>query len=101
MSDLNTRRRDSPPELTPFNAHELTLRHPLKGSNPNDGVSSTTYRTRYEVEMFSPPYFSASVIRPNYSGLPSNILYGATYTLGINVLSNAKVVQAVIMDLGE
>lgn len=49
--------------------------------------------------MFSPPYMR--LVRPNFSGAPANILYGAIYTLSINVLSSAKVVQAVIMDLGE
>ncbi|KAK4703032.1 glutathione S-transferase, partial [Phenoliferia sp. Uapishka_3] len=70
----------------------------ISGSNPNDDVSKTTYATRYQNEMFSPPYFFAT--RPTFSGIPTNILYGKTFSLKIAVPSSAKVVQAVIMDLG-
>ncbi|KAM0749961.1 copper radical oxidase [Meredithblackwellia eburnea MCA 4105] len=70
----------------------------VSGSNPNSGVSTTTYATRYVNEMFSPPYMTQ--IRPNFSGLPSNILYGESYTININVLASAKSVRCVIMDLG-
>lgn len=88
----------------------------VTGSNPNDKVSKKTYMTRqvereldcvpvltlsfrsYAVEMFSPPY--TKLIRPNFYGQPSNLLYGRSYSIGINVLASAKVVQAVIMDLG-
>lgn len=48
--------------------------------------------------MFSPPY--TKLVRPNFYGQPANILYGQSYSIGINVLASAKVVQAVIMDLG-
>ncbi|KAI5481062.1 hypothetical protein MNV49_006248 [Pseudohyphozyma bogoriensis] len=52
----------------------------ISGSNPNGGVSTKTYKTRYEVEMLN--------------------LYGKQYTLGIKLPSGTKVVTAVIMDLG-
>lgn len=52
----------------------------------------------YAVEMFSPPYMN--LVRPNYYDQPANLLYAKSYSIGINVLRSAKVVQAVIMDLG-
>ncbi|ORY90614.1 copper radical oxidase [Leucosporidium creatinivorum] len=70
----------------------------IAGSNPNDAVSTTTYKTRFQVEMLSPPY--KSLTQPNFYNAPSNLLYGKTYTIGINVLASAKVITAVIMDLG-
>ncbi|GAA5871817.1 hypothetical protein JCM8547_003279, partial [Rhodosporidiobolus lusitaniae] len=70
----------------------------IAGSNPNDGVSTTTYATRYQVEILSPPYMSLD--RPTYSGLPSKILYGASYTLTVDVPSGTSKVQAVIIDIG-
>ncbi|GAA5868265.1 hypothetical protein JCM8547_002299 [Rhodosporidiobolus lusitaniae] len=70
----------------------------IAGSNPNDGVSATTYATRYQVEILSPPYMSLA--RPSYSGLPSKILYGKTHTLTVKVPSETKKVQAAIIDIG-
>ncbi|KAL8291911.1 hypothetical protein RQP46_002169 [Phenoliferia psychrophenolica] len=70
----------------------------ISGSNPNDDVSNTPYATRYQNEIFSPPYIYGT--RPTYTGLPTNILYGTTFSLKIAVPSAAKVVQVVIMDLG-
>ncbi|GAA5885153.1 hypothetical protein JCM6882_007252 [Rhodosporidiobolus microsporus] len=70
----------------------------VAGSNPNDGVSTVTYRTRYEVEIFSPPYMSMT--RPTYSGLASKILYGKSYTLTVNVPAGTKKVQVALIDIG-
>ncbi|BGP37435.1 hypothetical protein JCM10449v2_001341 [Rhodotorula kratochvilovae] len=70
----------------------------IAGSNPNDGVSTKTYRTRYNVEMLSPPY--TSMTRPTFSGAPANLLYKKSYTLTVNVPSGTKKVQGFIMDLG-
>ena len=46
----------------------------------------------------SPPY--TKLVRPNFYDQPSNLLYARSYSIGINVLASAKVVQAVILDLG-
>ncbi|GAA5949534.1 hypothetical protein JCM10213_002590 [Rhodosporidiobolus nylandii] len=70
----------------------------IAGSNPNDGVSTVTYATRYEVEIFSPPYMTQT--RPSYSGIPSNILYGKSYTLNVNLPKGTEKVQAVLIDIG-
>ncbi|GAA5829165.1 hypothetical protein JCM11251_004147 [Rhodosporidiobolus azoricus] len=70
----------------------------IAGSNPNDGVTTRTYRTRYEVEILSPPYMSQA--RPSYSGLPTHILYGKTFALTITLPKGTKTVQAVVMDIG-
>lgn len=95
----------------------------IMGSNPNDGVSTKTYRTRYNVEMLSraslalrahscaqtnradlvhkppaAPYMSMT--RPTFSGQPANMLYKKSYTLSVNLPSGTKKVQAFIMDLG-
>ncbi|GAA5973363.1 hypothetical protein JCM11641_003093 [Rhodosporidiobolus odoratus] len=70
----------------------------IAGSNPNDGVSTTTYVTRYQVEILNPPYMSLS--RPSFSGLPANLLYGKSYTLTVSVPSGTKSVQAVVIDIG-
>ncbi|GAA6041298.1 hypothetical protein JCM8097_001325 [Rhodosporidiobolus ruineniae] len=70
----------------------------IGGSNPNDGVSTTTYATRYQVEILKPPYLSQT--RPTYSGLPSKILYGKSYTLTVSVPSGTKKVQAALIDVG-
>lgn len=48
--------------------------------------------------MFSPPY--TKLVRPRFLNAPARLLYDTTYTITINVLSSAKAVQAVIMDLG-
>ncbi|GAA5885181.1 hypothetical protein JCM6882_007263 [Rhodosporidiobolus microsporus] len=70
----------------------------IAGSNPNDGVTTKTYKTRYEIEILSPPYMSQT--RPLYSGLPGNILYGKTFALTVTVPKGTKKVQAVVMDIG-
>lgn len=73
----------------------------ISGSNPNDDVSTRTYETRYTNDFFSPQYLSLlSLVRPMFSGQPTHIQYGANFTIPINVLPTAKLVQAVIMDLG-
>ncbi|GAA5973306.1 hypothetical protein JCM11641_003065 [Rhodosporidiobolus odoratus] len=70
----------------------------IAGSNPNDGVSTVTYATRYEVEIFNPPYMTQS--RPSYSGIPAKLLYGKSYTLTVSVPSGTQKVQAVVIDIG-
>ncbi|GAA5854744.1 hypothetical protein JCM9279_007012 [Rhodotorula babjevae] len=68
------------------------------GSNPNDGVSTKTYRTRYNGEILSPPYMSMK--RPSFSGQPAKIGYKKTFVLKVSLPSGTKQVQAFIMDLG-
>ncbi|KPV77092.1 uncharacterized protein RHOBADRAFT_49404 [Rhodotorula graminis WP1] len=68
------------------------------GSNPNDGVSTKTYRTRYNVEMLSPPYMSMK--RPSFSAQPAKMAYKKNYVLTVSLPSGTKKVQAFIMDLG-
>ncbi|KIK26153.1 glyoxal oxidase [Pisolithus microcarpus 441] len=51
----------------------------IAGSNPNIDVNtSTIYPTTYTVEVFYPPYFSASV-RPQPTGVPTQLSYGGAY----------------------
>lgn len=64
----------------------------------NDGVTTVTYKTRYEVEMLSPPYMSMP--RPTFSGQPANILYDKTYSLKISLPKGTKKVQAALLDVG-
>ncbi|GAA5979735.1 hypothetical protein JCM10908_003026 [Rhodotorula pacifica] len=70
----------------------------ISGSNPNDGVSTVTYKTHYEVEMLSPPYMSMA--RPTISGQPSKILYDKTYSLTVSLPNGTKKVQAALLDVG-
>ncbi|GAA6047733.1 hypothetical protein JCM3770_001750 [Rhodotorula araucariae] len=70
----------------------------IAGSNPNDDVTTRTYRTRFNVEMLSPPYMSMT--RPTFSGAPTKMLYNKSYTLTVNLPKGTKKVQAFIMDLG-
>jgi hypothetical protein len=70
----------------------------VTGSNPNDAVTTTTYATRYQVEIFSPPYVIEA--RPTYSALPANINYGTKYTLKVKIPGGTQAVTCVIMDLG-
>ncbi len=70
----------------------------VAGSNPNNNVQTKKYATRYEVEMFSPPYLAKP--RPSYEGLPTNLAYGTSFTLEVTLTPNATLVQAVVMDLG-
>ncbi|GAA5891761.1 hypothetical protein JCM5296_001854 [Sporobolomyces johnsonii] len=68
------------------------------GSNPNDDVSTVTYATRYAVEIFSPPYMTAT--RPTFSKGFARLLYGKQYSMTVSVPAGTKSVTAVIMDLG-
>ncbi|GAA5952686.1 hypothetical protein JCM21900_000403 [Sporobolomyces salmonicolor] len=68
------------------------------GSNPNDDVSTVTYSTRYAVEIFSPPYMTAT--RPTFTKGFARLLYGKQYSMIVSVPSGTKSVTAVIMDLG-
>ncbi|GAA5979733.1 hypothetical protein JCM10908_003025 [Rhodotorula pacifica] len=70
----------------------------ITGSNPNDGVSSVTFKTHYEVEMLSPPYMSMA--RPTFSGQPAKILYNKDYSLKIALPKGTKQVQAALLDVG-
>ncbi|GAA5826301.1 hypothetical protein JCM5353_003783 [Sporobolomyces roseus] len=70
----------------------------ISGSNPNDQVSKTTYRTRYEVEILSPPYMSMR--RPTYSKGFSRLNYGKTSKLSVSVPPGTKRVRCVVLDLG-
>jgi hypothetical protein len=70
----------------------------IAGSNPNDGVSTTPYETRYDVEIFSPPYISMP--RPVLWSLPSNFNYRKKYTMHARFPAGTKSVTCVVMDLG-
>ncbi|GAA5998014.1 uncharacterized protein JCM10292_002262 [Rhodotorula paludigena] len=70
----------------------------VAGSNPNDRVSQKTYRTRYGVEMLSPPYMSLA--RPSFSGAPAKVAYNKAFTLTVSVPKGTKAVQAFLMDHG-
>ena len=51
----------------------------IAGSNPNVDVNLTTvFPTTYTVEIFYPPYFSAST-RPVPTGVPKQLSYGGAY----------------------
>lgn len=51
----------------------------IGGSNPNVDVNLTTvFPTTYDLEIFYPPYFSAST-RPQFSGAPETLSYGGDY----------------------
>lgn len=64
----------------------------------NDGVTTVTYKTHYEVEMLSPPYMSMP--RPTFSGQPANILYDKAYSLKVSLPKGTKKVQAALLDVG-
>lgn len=70
----------------------------IAGSNPNNDFSTKKYQTRYDVEMYSPPYLSKP--RPAYTGLPSQFTYGDSFSLNVTLPANTQTVQAVVMDLG-
>lgn len=51
----------------------------IAGSNPNVDVNLTTFfPTTYDMEIFYPPYYSAST-RPTFSGAPDTLSYGGKY----------------------
>lgn len=70
----------------------------IAGSNPNNDFSDTPYITRYNAELFSPPYINMT--RPSFTGAPTNLLYGASFSLEVTLPANTSTVQAVVMDLG-
>lgn len=76
----------------------LSAAHSKFRISSNDGVTTVTYKTRYEVEMLSPPYMSMP--RPTFSGQPANILYDKTYSLKISLPKGTKKVQAALLDVG-
>lgn len=72
----------------------------VAGSNPNNDRSNEKYETRYDVEMYSPPYLAKP--RPSYTGLPTQFTYGDSFTLNVTLpaATATATVQAVLMDLG-
>ncbi|GAA5961605.1 hypothetical protein JCM3765_002645 [Sporobolomyces pararoseus] len=70
----------------------------VAGSNPNDKRSQVTYKTRYEVEILSPPYMKLA--RPTFTKGFARLLYGKSFTLTVTVPKGTKNVRAVIMDIG-
>lgn len=70
----------------------------ISGSNPNAAVSTKTYATRYEVEILSPPY--VNLPRPIFTKVPSNLLYTQKYEIQVSFPTGAKVITAVLLDLG-
>ncbi|KAF8578124.1 copper radical oxidase [Ramaria rubella] len=70
----------------------------LVGSNPNTDVSTIKYATEYRVEWLTPSYLERP--RPTYTGLPSIIGFGTTFTLEVTLPSSASSVRVSLMDLG-
>ncbi|KAF8511439.1 glyoxal oxidase N-terminus-domain-containing protein [Gautieria morchelliformis] len=70
----------------------------LAGSNPNLDVTTVKYATEYRVEWLSPSYLNLP--RPTYSGLPSTINYGTTFTLSITLPSSSASATVALMDFG-
>jgi len=70
----------------------------LAGSNPNNDVTTVKYPTEYRVEWLSPSYLNGP--RPSYTGLPSTIGFGTTFTLHVTLPSYATSVTVSLMDLG-
>lgn len=76
----------------------------IAGSNPNDGVTSTSknnpYGTDYSFELLSPVYMSQT--RPTISSAPSKIGYGSTYTMTVTLPSGTKASDVLVnlMELG-
>ncbi|KZV98760.1 hypothetical protein EXIGLDRAFT_606571 [Exidia glandulosa HHB12029] len=68
----------------------------IAGSSPNDDVSTTKYVTEYRTEILSPPYVSAT--RPTFTGLPANIVYGASFSLSVSSLNGT--VSVALQDFG-
>lgn len=59
----------------------------LAGSNPNNDVSTVKYATEYRVEWITPSYLNG--VRPTYTGLPSTVNFGTTFTLNVNLPASA------------
>jgi hypothetical protein len=59
----------------------------ITGSNPNPDVSTIKYATDYRVEWLSPSYLAQA--RPSYTGLPSTVDFGTTFTLSVSLPSSA------------
>ncbi|GAA5925470.1 hypothetical protein JCM3775_001417 [Rhodotorula graminis] len=57
-------------------------------SDLNDGVSTKTYRTRYNIEVLSPPYMSMN--RPSFSGQPAKMASKKNYSAISNMLKHTK-----------
>ncbi|CUA73111.1 hypothetical protein RSOLAG22IIIB_10541 [Rhizoctonia solani] len=72
----------------------------IAGSNPNFDVSTTKYKTEYQVEYLNPPYMTK--VRPSYTGLPRTWNYGQAITLNVQLPPSptASNVQVSLMDLG-
>ncbi|CAE6497104.1 unnamed protein product [Rhizoctonia solani] len=71
----------------------------IAGSNPNADVSTTKYKTEYQVEYLNPPYMTK--VRPSYTGLPKTWNYGRDITLNVQIPpSNARNIEVALMDLG-
>jgi len=70
----------------------------VAGSNPNGDVNTTKWATEYRVEYFRPPYYFMT--RPIFTGQPTKLAYGQTFTLNVKNPGKAKSFKAVIIDLG-
>ncbi|KDN34482.1 hypothetical protein RSAG8_12420, partial [Rhizoctonia solani AG-8 WAC10335] len=70
----------------------------IAGSSPNLDVSTTKYKTEYQVEYLNPPYMSK--VRPSYTGLPSTWNYGQDISLAVKLPPAAHQVEVSLMDLG-
>lgn len=95
----------------------------VAGSNPNADISTTTYRTRFNVEIvtrkhstrvsvclalsnvetsflnrYLAPY--VNMARPSIAKVPANLMYGQQYKIKVKLPAGGKVVTVVVMDLG-
>lgn len=70
------------------------------GSNPNPDVTTNRWGTRYETEIYTPPYAVVDTKRALWDNHPSNINYNAFHTIKITRWSTAQNIRAVIMNLG-
>ncbi|KAF4582450.1 hypothetical protein EYR38_002574 [Pleurotus pulmonarius] len=72
----------------------------LAGSNPNEQFTTEgRFPSEYRMEFLSPPFMFAS--RPTViSGVPATVDFGKTFTLNVDLPSNARDVSVSLMDLG-
>ncbi|KAK4056265.1 hypothetical protein OIO90_002708 [Microbotryomycetes sp. JL221] len=70
----------------------------ISGSNPNGFVTGNRFATRYEVEMFAPPY--TQLTRITWLNHPGKLNYNQQVTVTIDTMRSASSITAVIMDLG-
>src|SRR5258708_5172581 len=61
----------------------------IAGSNPNLDRSTREYGTEYRVEWLSPPWLEGGG-RPTISNAPSNLLYGSSFDMDVDLSGAPK-----------